>query len=144
MHFDEHPMQLDTIQKSLEQIKKKYETQEGGIQDLLRWVQDILEKELLDKEPRQYSKFDYQGNLIMYKCRSEEPGDGFFWISNDKTNMEYTYVISDTLDEQYGMSVIDENIKLTILDLKELAINFVTEFFQFKLYSSIASEGFDT
>jgi len=58
--------------------------------------------------------------------------------------MEYTYVISDTLDEQYGMSVTDENIELTILDLKELAINFVTEFFQFKLYSSIASEGFDT
>jgi len=137
-------MQLDTIQKSLKQIRKEYEAQEGGMQELLRWVQDILEKELLDKKPGEYAKFDYHGNLILYDCPSREPGCGFFWISNDKTNMEYTYVISDTLDEQYGMSVTDENIKLTILDLKELAINFVTEFFQFKLYSSIASEGFDT
>jgi len=137
-------MQLDTIQKSLEKIRREYETQEGGIQELLRWVQDILEKELLDKEPGQYSKFDYHGNLILYNCPSKEPGYGFFWISNDKTNMEYTYVISDTLSEQYGMSVVDEDIKLTVLDLKELAINFVTEFFQFKLYSSIAFEGFDT
>lgn len=114
------------------------------MQELLRWVQDILEKELLDKKPGEYSKFDYHGNLILYDCPTGEPGCGFFWISNDKTNMEYTYVISDTLGEQYGMSVTDEDIKLTILDLKELAINFVTEFFQFKLYSSIASEGFDT
>lgn len=137
-------MYLDTIQKSLEQIRKEYETHEGGMQDLLRWVQEILEKELMDKKPGQYSKFDYHGNLILYDCPSKEPGCGFFLISNDKTNMEYTYVIADTLGEQYGMSVTDEDIKLTILDLKELAINFVTEFFQFKLYSSIACEGFET
>lgn len=137
-------MQLSTIQESLEKINKEYRTPEGGMQELLRWVQDILEKELTEKKPEAYVKFNYQGNLITYECPSGEAGYGYFWIFNEKANMDYTYVVSDTLSEQYGMAVADEDVKLTILDLKELTINFVTEFFQFKLYSSIACEGLDT
>jgi hypothetical protein len=57
--------------------------------------------------------------------------------------MDYFYFISDVLSEQYGMDITDENVKLTILDLKDLTINLVTEFFQFKLYSELSCEGAD-
>jgi hypothetical protein len=137
-------MYLDNIQKSLKKIRNEYETPAGGMQDLLHWVQDLLDRELLDKLPVDFSKFDYQGILITYNCPTGEAGCGFFWISNIDSGMEYTYVISDTLSEQYGMDISDKDVKLTVLDLKELTINFVTEFFQFRLYSELAHGGADT
>lgn len=136
-------MYLDTIQESLERIKKEYETPVGGMRELLVWVQNILEKELIDKEPEGYLRFEFHGNIIVYDCPTKESGHGYFWISNRSARMDYTYVISDTLSEHYGMSVSDTDVKLTVLDLKELSINFVTEFFQFKLYSSIACGDLD-
>jgi hypothetical protein len=136
-------MYLDNIQKSLEEIKNAYKTPSGGMQDLLHWVQDLLDKELLDKTPTEFSRFDYQGNSVAYACPSGESGYGYFWISNTKSNMEYCYSMSNVLSEQYGMDITDENVKLTILDLKDLTINLVTEFFQFKLYSELSCEGAD-
>lgn len=131
-------MSLDTIKQCLENINEEYKATKGNLGELCEWVQDIIEREVVEKYPYRMSKFDYGISRIFYSCPDNSPGYGSFYIYSRQTTMDYTVLVSEVIAEEFGVDVLDKDLKLTALESREWAVHLATCIFQFNVYAAIA------
>lgn len=129
-------MTYTEVQECLNTIRARYVHESGGVNELITWLRKILEKELLDEKPLSSSAFDYGENIISYFCFSKEPGTGYFRMHHEATGLEHLWLVSELLEEQYGVDVTDPDIVYDMFEIKDLSIRCMNEFYQFKFYAS--------
>lgn len=129
-------MTYTEVQECLETICSRYVHESGGVGECLAWLRKILEKELMDKEPTVSSSFDYRGNIVSYFCFTKEPGTGYFRMHHEATGLEHLWLVSELLEEQYGVDVTDPDIVYDMFEIKDLSVRCLNEFYQFKFYAS--------
>ena len=117
-------------------VCSEYIPESGGVGELLAWLRKILGRELMLKEPLTTSAFDYGGNLIGYYCFTQEPGTGYFRMEHPPTGLEHMWLVSELLEEQYGVDVNDPGIICDLYEIKDLSVRCLNEFYQFKFYVS--------
>lgn len=57
-------------------------------------------------------------------------------MHHEATGLEHLWLVSELLEEQYGVDVTDPDIVYDMFEIKDLSVRCLNEFYQFKFYAS--------